>query len=71
MFGEQRSSPESKLGDLGKQLLATETELRGEQGDIVMAANSSPPGAWILAGRVELAGQDPKSRFTSLKTLLQ
>jgi len=53
------------------QLPATKTELRGEQGDIVMAGNGSNRGAGILAGRVKRPGQDPKSRFTSLKTLLQ
>jgi hypothetical protein len=53
------------------RLPATEIELRGEQGDIVMVGNGSNRGAWILAGRVKLPGHDRKSRFTSLKTLLQ
>ena len=36
-----------------------------------MAGNGSNRGARILGGRVKRPGQDRKSRFTSLKTLLQ
>ena len=60
MLGESRRTSESTL-DL--HLV--------EQGDIVMAGNGSNRGEGILAGKGEWQGQDQKSRFTSLKTLLQ
>ena len=42
------------------QLPATKTELRGEQGDIVMAGNGSIRGAGIFVGKVKLRGARPE-----------